>query len=160
MTVVIIGVDPGLSAGLSVLWHGELWLAIQGPPKLILERLDATLNHARTMNVTTLRVVCERYIQRQGPGIHLTHQPTALIVTGQVEQVCQIYGVELVFLNPADTKHIAPNWLLRKLGLLNTSKSIGCPDANDVNDATRTAVLCLATHHASLFDKLLKDANV
>lgn len=162
MTVVIIGVDPGLSCGLAELTDGVLTFVSQEMPEVMLAQLRARIATAlmRYSPDLVLTVVCERFIQRAGPGIHMTHQPKPLEVAGAVEDVCKQAGIPFILQNPADAKAIAQNDRLQKLNLWVTPRDLGStPDANDARDAIRHAVLRLATKHATVFDRLLRDAG-
>ena len=162
MTVVILGVDPGNSCGLAELTDGRLTFISQETPEVMLQQLRERLGHAFIMYSTAdlkLTVVCERFIQRNIPGVHMTNQPKALEVAGAAEDVCRHVAVEFVLQNPADAKAIAPNDRLRQLGLWVTPSQLGKSDVNDARDAIRHAVLRLATKHATILDRLLRDAG-
>jgi hypothetical protein len=159
MTVVIVGVDPGSSTGLASLQDGRRGLVWQGPAD---QALDVLRNEISFLLAThaelQLEVVCERFIQRQSPGLHLTHQPKALEVTGAVEDVCMQVGIPFTLQNPGDAKILASNHLLRSLSLYVTAREVGQNDSNDVNDAMRHVLLRLATKYATIMDELLKSA--
>jgi hypothetical protein len=162
VTVVILGVDPGLSCGLAELTDGELTFVSQETPEIMLNQLRDRIGHALLTYSPNLVItcVCERFVQRSGPGIHLTHQPKPLEVIGAVRDLCEGAGVPFVLQNPADAKSIAQNDRLRKIGLWVVPGDIGYPpDANDARDAIRHCVLRLATKHASVFSRLLREAG-
>lgn len=153
--VYVIGVDPGPSTGVLVTRNGVKIAALQGPHESVLVRLGALLATITTGSVNNVvTIACERFVAtgQRGPR---THQPVPQRVIGQVEQLATSFSCDLVLQSPADAKRVAPTQLLRDLGLYVTRDEVGQPDANDVNDAARHAVLCLARQHAALFDHLL-----
>lgn len=168
MTVVILGVDPGTSCGLAELTDGRLTFISQETPEIMLGQLRNRIAYVLMTYSPNLvlTVVCERFIQRSGPGIHLTNQPKPLQVAGAVEDLCGQVSIPFVLQNPADAKAIAPNDRLRQLKLWVVPSDIGFPtgsagrpDVTDARDAIRHAVLRLATKHATVFDRLLRDAG-
>jgi hypothetical protein len=157
MTVVIIGVDPGLSTGVSVLADARLSSAFQGMPEDALNELDGVLrrwtDHCTDTGTGTVLVACERF-QAAGRSTH-SHQPDAERVFARTAALASLYGVDFVEQTPADAKRIASDALLRRNGLWTLPRDVGCRDANDANDAMRHAVLLLARRRATMFNALL-----
>jgi hypothetical protein len=154
----VIGVDPGSSTGVFVLrnfWLGPFarW---QEPHTEALTRLTSLLGQLQYTQppTTTFVIAAERFI---GAGSHgpRTHQPVAQRVCGQLEALAAELSVELVWQSPADAKRFAPNERLRSLGLYTSRGEVNQPDANDVNDAARHALLLLARRFAAHFEDLL-----
>lgn len=157
-TTYALGVDPGPSTGLLVLRGDGLVIhRQQGTPSQVLDDLPLRLSFLCVPSTDVL-VGCERYVQDQ--STHRTTQPVPLQVTGVVEQLARTYGWLLRLQAPGDAKTLAPNSLLRDLGVWSTATQVEQRDADDVNDAARHALLVLATHRASLFDALLRRIGV
>jgi hypothetical protein len=157
---IAIGVDPGDSCGLSIInttHRSALWDVIQDRPERVMAQLRTALSLLQETE-TVVGVFCERYTS-SGQGKR-THQPTAQRVTGVVESIAFSYGVSFYLQNPGDAKHFAPNALLRDLNLLVTARDVQQRDANDVNDATRHALLGLATVDRLAYDALLRAHNL
>jgi len=149
----VIGVDGGLSTGVAILRDVELFAVYQGPWESALEWLDdvATRLHTRGGDVV---VVAERF--RSGVGsVRASAQPHAGRVYAAAEDLARRLGVEFAGQGPAEAKRLAPNHVLRRVGLYLRGDQVGCPDANDVNDAIRHAILFLARRRASVFTRLL-----
>lgn len=153
--VYVVGVDPGDSTGVVALRDGVKVLAVQGAHAVALLRLSAFLAQVR-YNEPNARVAiaCERFVATSQRGAR-THQPLPQQVIGEVQLLARSYDCEFVLQSPADAKLLAPNSRLTQLDVYTTRVEVGRPDANDVNDAARHAVLYLARHHAALFDHLL-----
>jgi hypothetical protein len=73
--------------------------------------------------------------------------------------VARGFGARFELQDPAPAKAIASNTFLHRTGLWLTAKDVGALDADDANDATRHAVLALATHHATVFETLKRAAD-
>lgn len=163
MTVVIIGVDPGKSCGLAMLVDGDLSFTWQGTGDQAVTWLRSLIVQAPITygSDVTLTVVCERYVERKGPNAVKTNQTDALELIGAITNLCAEFDVPFILQNPADAKAIAPNERLRRLRLwVVPSQLIGYPkDADDARDAIRHCVLRLATKHASIFSRLLREAG-
>lgn len=153
-TTFVLGVDPGPSTGLFVLrGDGFVTHRQQGTPSQVLDDLVLRLPFLCANDVDVL-VGCERYVQDQTN--HRTAQPVPLQVIGVVAQLARLHAWRFNLQTPADAKSFAPNALLRDLGLWTTPVQVERPDADDVNDAARHALLTLAQRRASLLDRLLK----
>lgn len=148
----VIGIDPGPSSGLVALRDGVLHTYYQGSPKNMILMLSATLCRAQRENESVV-IACERYVSSGRPG--RTHQVVPQQVIGQVELLATQYECELVMQSPGDAKRIAPNPMLRRLGLYRTPSDVVSHDANDVNDAARHAVLLLASRFVTVLERLL-----
>jgi hypothetical protein len=157
----VIGVDPGASCGMVVLVDGRRAGYWQGPRVDLRDRLVAAIDGLRHTygDEITISIACERFTRRPERGNARTQQSDAEWAIGVVEDVA--IGRSCVFRkqSPGSAKRMAPNSLLRLLGLLTTAREVNRPDANDVNDAMRHAVLTLATIHAVTFDRLIAAVN-
>jgi hypothetical protein len=150
---IVIGVDPGASAGLAVIVEDALELVMQGTPKEVLQALQARLNQHRQDDVI---VACERFIQLpSGRGRPMTHQPEAQMMVGRVEELCALYGRKVLMQAPVDAHAIGSNALLQKVGMWTTPAHVMQPDAKDANMAVRHALLALARYHATTFDRVM-----
>lgn len=167
-TSLIIGVDPGQSTGAFLL---DLYITMdqlgnsyvvesthryQGPPDEVLRALETELVAARDNLVTVLMAV-ERYTVMPNSG-RMSQQPVPLQVIGQLEMLAERYDVRLILQAPGDAKKFCTNAQLRQFNLWTTPKMVGCPDANDVNDAARHALLALAKTHMAAYDVLLRSS--
>jgi hypothetical protein len=163
MSVLVIGVDPGLSTGVSVLAGRCRQSVFQGPVDKAVDYLrsqlatfvpmDADDGSPRYVRIT---VACERF-QSSGRAA-LTVQPSVLAMAHSAEHLAGEFGVRFLLQSPADAKRIAPDALLRRSGLWTLPGEVGRKDANDANDATRHAVLVLARSHARIFGELMQSA--
>lgn len=153
MSVIVIGVDPGTSAGLAMLKDGKLVVAMQGTSSDVLTALEIMLSKFNDDDDwDAVTIACERYVQMHRG--HQSHQPVAQQMVGVVESLAAKYNVKLVMQGPADARSI-PNDLLKKLDMKVTARGIDAPDTNDVTMAIKHALLALAKHHASIFDGLV-----
>jgi len=159
----IAGLDPGESTGLLILRLTEtggigIHTRYQGPPTEALTRLEAVARDAALWREQVL-IAGERFTVTDKTGKR-SSQPTPLKVLGQAELLSYQFGnVEFTLQTPADAKKLADNTRLRELRLYSTSRDVGRPDANDVNDAARHALLALMRRKASIFDSMLRDAD-
>lgn len=151
----VVGVDPGLSFGLFALCDGRRFAARQASPKHQLGYLDELLAQAEIAGDDVL-IAMERFAQ--GSRRH-THQPDAQRSVGAVLELASRYGAPVVLQAPADAKAFAPNERLRELGMWTTARDVDAPDADDVRDAARHALLCLATHRAQTYVRLLDELD-
>lgn len=154
MSVLVIGVDPGDSTGVAVLMDGQLTYVFQGTPERAVALVELVLERA-TRSADTITLACERFIQQRSQRTQ-SHQPRAQQIAGVMQHVAERYAVQFVLQGAADAWAIADNNALRKLKVHQSAKSVQQPDADDANMAVRHALLCLARHHASLFDAILK----
>lgn len=149
----VVGVDGGLSTGITVLRDVELFAVYQGHWEDALEWLDDVTTR---LHVTGCDVVIAAERFRHGAGsVRGSAQPHAARVYAAAEDLARRLGVKFSGQGPAEAKRLAPNALLRRVGLYLRGDQVGCPDANDVNDATRHAILYLARRRASVFQRLL-----
>lgn len=159
-TTFAIGVDPGVSTGLSILRGDGFRLHVQqGTPSQVLD--DFALRFPFLCVVTTTVLVgCERFVQSGGHGPVRTTQPVPLEVIGIVGQLARLHNWTFRLQAPADAKALVSNALLRDLGLWASPSDVEQRDANDANDATRHALTVLAHHRASMFDHILTSSGV
>jgi hypothetical protein len=159
----IAGLDPGESTGLLVLQLTSaggvsVRTRYQGPPSEALQRLEDVVRSAALWRQDVL-IAGERFTVTDRTGKR-TSQPTPLKVLGAAEQLAYQYtNVEFTLQSPADAKKLASNDVLRDVGFYTRASDVGCPDANDVNDAARHALLGLMRRKASVFDTLLLAAD-
>lgn len=165
-TIMIIGVDPGDSTGVFIInlyHHGagpshytiESDVRYQGRPDDVLRALENELEAARQNGVVIIMAV-ERFTVMPNAG-RMTQQPVPQQIIGRLEALATRYQVETFRLqSPGDAKKFCSNMQLRQFGFWSTGKTVDKPDANDVNDAARHAVLVLAQTRASAYDELLR----
>lgn len=159
-TTYAVGVDPGVSTGLTVLRGDGLKLHTQqGTPSQVLDDLAVRFPFLCGRDVDVL-VGCERFVQATGHGPVRSTQPIPLQVVGVVAQLTRLHAWKLYLQAPADVKALVPNSLLRDTGLWTTPRDVEQRDADDANDATRHALAVLAHHRASLFDLILTSSGV
>ena len=157
MSVVVIGVDPGDSAGVGIIKDTELWHVFQGTPGDAMTLIELTVTNFHEEE-HTVAIACERFVNLSSRG--RTHQPTAQKVGGALEHLAEQHNVKFRFQGPADAHAIATNETLRQLGMFQTPSMIGRPDANDVNMAIRHALLYLSSTHVTLFKTMLERGGV
>lgn len=155
--VYVVGGDPGRSTGLRMLGpSGEPVKAWQGAG----ENAGAVLKEwLRSVPVdATVRVAFERYsVGRNSFGRTQTSVVEDVIATAR--GLARGYGAFFNLQDPSPAKQLASNSFLHRAGLWLTPRDVGQADADDANDATRHAVLALATYHATIFEKLRKVAD-
>lgn len=160
----IAGLDPGESTGLFVLRitpdvSCDIAFRSQSDPKTALHQLEQIVRTAALWQENVL-IAGERFTVTDKTGKR-TAQPTPLKVLGAAEQLTYQYtNTEFILQSPADAKKLANNARLRELGFYTRASDVGRPDANDVNDAARHALLALARRKASIFDALLLAAEL
>lgn len=157
MNVVIIGVDPGMSAGVAEVVDGRLGRIFQGPPGEAMDLLDELLSEWSGRSDVWLSVACERFVQ--GNQVQ-SHQPEAQQMVGLVLRAGHRHGVTVDLQSPSDAKAIGQNFLLQRISLWPLPSSVGRADADDVRMAVRHAVLYMARRHASLFQQLVNGASI
>lgn len=157
--LIIIGIDPGLSTGMGIIWNGTRHGAKQGPPAEVIQELEKQLNLMMLLSDHEIRIGIERFITTPETG-KKSQQSTALEVIGAVTHVAESVGVPVHKQNVADVKKLVQNWRLKELGLYVKPTDVGRPDANDANDAMRHAVYCTAIHHATAFVRMLDRAHL
>lgn len=162
-TSLIIGVDPGQSTGAFLidihpttdgLYVIEAPNRYQGPPDEVLRALEVELRSAQD-NLVSMIMAVERFTVMPNSG-RMSQQPIPLQVIGQLETLATRYDAAFMLQAPGDAKKFCSNAQLKQFGFWSTSKMVGCPDANDVNDAARHAVLALAKTRATTYDALLR----
>lgn len=161
----IAGVDPGLSTGLFVVRVDPETRRVapahrfQGHAAEALGTLRRFAEAAHLLE-ESLVIVGERFTVTDRTGKR-TSQPLPLKILGAVEAIAdQSDNVTFSLQTPADAKKLAPNDVLRNVGFYTRPVDVSCPDANDVNDAARHVLLALATRYASVFDQLLREADL
>ena len=132
------------------------WGTIQGSHSNALSALDVWLRGLRTENADVLGA-CERFIEDRSKA--KTAQPIVQQVIGMVTMLFARYDFPLVYQSPGDAKRIASRALLKRADLWTTAAEVGCPDANDINDAMRHAVLASARYRAQAFEKIFTAGN-
>lgn len=160
----VAGLDPGLSCGLFILKIvPQLNVAVpftryQGSHTEALRRLESVVRDAALWQESIL-IAGERFTVTGQTGKR-SAQPLPLQVLGAAEQLAYQYAnVEFTLQTPADAKKLTSNERLRDVGFYTRASDVGCPDANDVNDAARHALLALMRRKASIFDELLRAAD-
>lgn len=149
-----VGVDPGVSTGLSIVRGDGFWLHVQqGSPSLVLDDFAVRFPFLCLPNAEVL-VGCERFVITEQTARN-SAQPVPLQVIGIVEQLARLHQWRFWLQAPGDVKRLINNTVLRETGLWATPAHVEQHDANDANDATRHALAVLATHRASLFDRIL-----
>lgn len=158
----IIGIDPGDSMGIMMLKiEGKRAIRehfLQTDVSTAVNWLEETL-YAINKGPEGVLVACERYTVTPETGKR-SQQPTALQAIGVIKILVERFNSRFVMMPPGDVKVFAPNTLLKRLGFFTTPKEVGCPDANDVNDAARHATISLARFKASVFDAMLAATDV
>jgi hypothetical protein len=161
---MVIGVDPGESTGAFIidLYPSRIdppyvieasWRA-QGPPGEVLASLTTELEAARLNGVHAVLAV-ERFTVMPATS-RMTQQSTPQQVIGQLQMLADEYGATFLLQAPGDAKKFCPNMKLHQFGFRSTGKMVSRPDANDVNDAARHAVLALARTRATAYEALLR----
>lgn len=167
-TSLIIGVDPGQSTGAFLL---DLYPTVdqlgssyvieapnryQGPPIEVLRALETELVAAQ-QNLVAVLIAVERFTVMPNVG-RMSQQPVPLHVIGQLETLAERYDAAFLLQSPGDAKKFCTNAQLRQFNLWTTPKMVGRPDANDVNDAARHALLALAKTRTTAYDALLRSS--
>jgi hypothetical protein len=155
----VIGIDPGKSCGIAIMHGPQLVKVWQGPSDRIADVLTRAIPLAMDGTITP-RIACERFTRRPERGNARTVQNDAERVIGIVMYVSERAGCTLSLQSPASVKKLAPNTLLKRLGLYVSAAQYGWNDANDANDAVRHAVTLLATFHATVFNSMLIGVSV
>lgn len=158
---VVIGIDPGKSCGLTVFYDARLAFIWQGSHERLRDVLTNQLHHAVRVIGTQTRSICiavERYVQLRGRHGR-TPQNDALEVIGYVVALAADWNVEASLQSPADARALAPDAVLRQLGVYATGVDVNCPDADDVNMATRHALLHMAIKHNTMFARMISRAG-
>lgn len=159
----IFGLDPGESTGLFGLRVDrstvDCFLRFQGDAPEALHRMEKAIREITVWGDNVV-IAGERFTTTDKTGKR-SSQPTPLRVLGAAEQLSYQYtNVEFTLQSPADAKKLMPNARLRELGFYTSADLVGRPDANDVNDAARHALLGLVRRRASSFDAILIAADL
>jgi hypothetical protein len=157
MSVVIIGVDPGLSTGVAEIVDGRMVRIFQGPGGQAMDLLELILGEHSGHTDRRVSVACERFIQ--GSQAH-SHQPEAQQIVGLVLRAGEKHDVTVDLQAPSDALAIGQGPLLQRAGLWPLPSDVQQADADDVRMAVRHAVLYMARHHASLFQRLVRSALI
>ena len=157
MSVVIVGVDPGASAGVAALVDGRMTHIFQGPPGQAMDLIELVLSEFPRDAGHRVAVACERFVQ--GNQAH-SHQPEAQQMVGSVLRAAEQRGVPVDLQAPSDAHRIGQGLLLQRAGLWPLPSDVRQADADDVRMAVRHAVLYMARHHASLFQKLVNGVRI
>ena len=165
MIVVAIGLDPGLSFGVRRLLLDDTGRVqarapIQATPAAAIRAYVFELEEyhrlkSRNRNVTIV-VGCERYYGRAGTDA----QRKTIGGVFAAELLAESFNAPFLLQNPTDAKSFATVERMRQLGLYLRGRDVNRPDANDARDATRHALLALATNHLNVYDALLKRHGV
>lgn len=153
-SVYVLGGDPGASTGLRLLGPdaqaGPFW---QGPGT---DAGAVMLGWLRSLpGGAFVRFAFERYrVGARSPG--RTQASTVENVLSIAAGLAGNFGAPFELQDPAPAKQVASNSFLHATGLWVGAADVGLPDADDVNDATRHAVLALMRHHATLYEALRK----
>lgn len=182
MITHIIGIDPGRSTGVVVLYvpptSHELEpvipiLRLQGEPSDVLGTLadllqaladtDRALHESKGLpgvRFVEFAFMVERFVNHAGGGKR-TQQSDAQHVIGQVKLLAEQLGnSQVIEQAPGDVKLFAYGALLRNLGLYTKASEVGQRDANDVNDAMRHALMGVVRLRAVAYNRLLTVRNV
>jgi len=157
MSVVIIGVDPGKSAGVAEIVDGRMVRIFQGPGGQAMDLIELILKDHSGHADRRVSIACERFIQ--GNQAH-SHQPEAQQMVGLVLRAGHHHGVSVDLQAPSDALAIGQGPLLQRAGLWPLASDVRQADADDVRMAVRHAVLYMARHHASLFQRLVRSALI
>jgi hypothetical protein len=153
-TTFAVGVDPGPSTGLSIIRGDGVRVHIQqGSPSAVLDDFSIRFPFLCAPGADVL-VGCERFVVTEQTARN-SSQPVPLQVIGIVEQLARLHDWTFKLQSPSDAKHFVHNDVLRNAGLWVTGRDVEQHDANDANDATRHALMVLATHRATMFDQIL-----
>lgn len=178
MITHIVGIDPGNSTGVVVLYvpptSHELppvisTLVLQGDPSDVLgtlaDRLQALVDTDKALHsakglpdvrFVEIAFMVERYVNHGGGGKR-TQQSTAQHVIGQIKLLAEQLGnSQVIEQAPGDVKAFAPNAHLRALGLHTRPTEVNQRDANDANDAMRHALMGVARLRAVAYNRLLE----
>lgn len=155
MKIITIGIDPGLSCGLAILYDGRLLKVQQDTASSCMNILEEYLQQYAGRSDVNVEIGIERFTITPQTG-RRTQQTSALEITGMVDMLAERYGVEVVRQTISDVKKFASDPLLRKLGLWVKPSDVDASDADDAKDAVRHALYRFAMRHASLFSLRLK----
>lgn len=159
LTTYVIGIDPGVSTGLVIIrGDGFKMHAQQGTPSQTLDDFTIRFPFLVAIGITVL-VACERFVVTDQTAKR-SAQPVPMQVIGVVDQLARTHNWEFRLQAPSDAKAFTNNDSLRRMNLYTRPHDVEKPDANDVNDAMRHAVLMLAQRRASMYDKILLSASV
>jgi hypothetical protein len=156
--VIIIGVDPGQSFGVVVLRDTRIIILSQSTVDEGLAIINFALN-SREDPQEPIIIACESFVVTPRGGRRTGIVDTSELV-GAVNQIASQYdNVTLYMQSSADAKRGFPNKLLRQLYFYVTPSMVNKADADDVNSAMRHALLCLAKHHATVFETLVSGSR-
>lgn len=151
------GVDPGESVGLAVIYGGQLVRARQLPRAEALPLLRAGLEAYVGAGIPVL-LSCERFTITRNTARH-SAQPGALKMIGAIEALGIELDIEVNGIGPGTSKAIAPDSLLRRLGML-VPREDNQPDANDARDAVRQALTALGLRDPDMLNRMIRSATM
>lgn len=153
-TTFAVGVDPGVSTGLSIV-RGDGFRAHiqQGTPSQVLDDFSHRFPFLCVPSADVF-VGCERFVVTDQTARN-SAQPVPLQVIGIVAQLTRLHNWQFRLQSPSDVKRFVNNTVLRETRLWALPSDVEQHDANDANDATRHALTVLAFHRATMFDQIL-----
>lgn len=156
--MIVIGVDPGRSFGVVVLRDTRIIIVSQSTAEQGLAIINFALN-SREDPHEQIVIACESFVITPHGG-RLTGVVDTSELVGSVKQIAsQHENVTLYMQSSSDAKRGFPNKLLRRLYFYVTPSMVNQADADDANSAMRQALLCLAKHHATVFETLVNGSR-
>lgn len=156
--MIVIGVDPGQSFGVVVLRDTRIILVYQGEAEQGLAIINFAIKSREDPKESVI-VACENFVVTSQGGRRTGMADTSELVGAVKQLVSQYSGVTLYMQSSLDAKRSFPNNLLRKLYFYVTPSMVKQADSNDANSAMRHALLCLAKHHATVFETLVNGSS-
>jgi hypothetical protein len=156
--MIVVGVDPGKSFGVVVLRDTRIILVSQGTAERGLAVINFAM-HSREDVREPIVVACESFVVTPRGGRRTGIADTSELVGAVKQLVSQQENVTLYMQSSSDAKHSFPNKLLRQLYFYVTPSMVFQADADDANSAMRHALLCLANHHATVFETLVNGSR-
>lgn len=150
----VVGVDPGASCGYAAFRDAERVSFGQGSTAYVVAVIrELLLPVIREEPRVFAALAVERFALLPRGGFRRTAQPEALEAIGELRRVAHELGVPVMLQSPADADRFAD--LARDAGLRLTGNDVGRADADDVNSATRHALLWLVRHRATAIEELV-----
>lgn len=141
----IIGVDPGKATGIGAYTSGKIVGRIELPADEVAEYLAMNVLPALHSNRVIIGV--ERYVFGVG-ATRKTRQNDPARITGQLEDLARRFSAELHMVNQADSKRLASDATLKKLGWW-----VRDP-AGHMNDGVRVVLTTLAQLDVTEFTRV------